>query len=440
MGTAGASAEGVKVSAPKGVWSDLPWYFSYCLYHLFLFPVLAFVGLCRFHREKLKGIGWARLRGGTAPPHPARWVVFVAGALGEARTATSAGMALKDAHPVAVWLQQAQPYRAIRKRVGDTLPVGLAPLNNPFSALIALLRWRPKALVFIEQTSNLHLVMLARMLGVKVVIANVSLTEYRAGKYRRRPFGPKRFKMADLVLAVGEEHRQRLLDLGVHPDRILVTGPPVPPPPKEQDRERWSTEWRQRFGIRNGEPVIVAGSTYPEEEGVLLEAFRRVKQVAPDAKLVLAPRHTSREDLDQVVRQSGLEYELRSRLNGEPAQADVILLDTQGELSHVWGTATVAFVGGSLMRRGPGHSPLEPLSWCVPVTMGPSFEQQTAAVNLCKEWGIVQICADPAVLAETWLAASQNQEYRRAFSERCEEFLTHGSKVYERWWQAICDE
>jgi 3-deoxy-D-manno-octulosonic-acid transferase len=349
-------------------------------------------------------------------------------------------MALKESHPVAVWLQQAQPYRAIRKRVGGAFPVGLAPLNNPVSALVALIRWRPRALIFIEQTNQLHLVMLARLLGVKVVVANVSLTEYRTGKYRKRPFGAKRFQVVDQILAVGKEHRDRLLALGVQPDRILVTGPPVPPPPNARDRERWSSEWRERFGIRNGEPVIVAGSTYPEEERAILEAFRTVKQVAPDAKLILAPRHTSRENVDEIVRQSGISYELRSQLNGTPAKADVILLDTQGELSHVWGAATVAFVGGSLMHRGPGHSPLEPLSWCVPVTMGPSFEQQTATVGLCKEWGIVEICEDPSALARSWLQASQNEEYRRAFSERCEEFLVQGSQVYERWWRALFSE
>jgi 3-deoxy-D-manno-octulosonic-acid transferase len=436
MGTAGARAGRVEASEPKEVWRDLPWYLAYCAYHLLLLPVLACVGLARFRREKLRGIGWRRLIGGTPPSGEGPWLILVAGALGETRTALNAARSLSSHIKTAVWLQQAKPYQVALDAVAG-VPVGLAPLNNPLSALVAVLRWRPQALIFVEGTSNLHLMMVARLLGIPAVIANVSLTEYRMHKYLARPFGAKRFQIADRVLAQGEEHRARLERLGVRSDRISVTGPPIPLLQDEEERSRSIEEWRERLGVRDRDLLVVAGSTYPEEEPALLEAFALVKQRRPDARLVLAPRHTSGDSVDDVLKRSGFEYERRSLLNGKPASADVVLLDTQGELGRVWGVATVAFVGGSLFPGGPGHSPLEPLSWCVPVTIGPEYQQQVAAVGLCREWGVVRICEEPSALAEEWLRAAEDREYRLAFRERCEAFIQAGQDVYQRWWESL---
>lgn len=436
MGTVGAQAGRVEASAPKEVSRDLPWYLAYCAYHILLLPVLAFVGLARFRREKLRGIGWQRLMGGTPPSRPGPWLVLVAGALGETRTALHAARYLSRHMPTAVWLQQSQPYR-VAVCSTQSVPVGLAPLNNPLSALIAILRWRPKALLFIEGTSNLHLMMVARLLGIPAVIANVSLTEYRMQKYLSRPFGAKRFQIADRVLAQGQEHRFRLERLGVREERISVTGPPVPLPTEDEDRRRSIHEWRERLGVRESDLLIVAGSTYPEEEPVLLEAFALVKKRRPDARLVVAPRHTNGNAVDRALRRSGFQFERRSLLNGRPASADVVLLDTQGELGRLWGVATVAFVGGSLLPGGPGHSPLEPLSWCVPVTMGPEYHQQEAAVGVCRDWGVLRICDGPGALAEAWLRASEDDEYRRSFCQRCEAFLDAGQEVYQRWWECV---
>jgi 3-deoxy-D-manno-octulosonic-acid transferase len=57
----------------------------------------------------------------------------------------------------------------------------------------------------------------------------------------------------------------------------------------------------------------------------------------------------------------------------DAAKAEIILLDTIGDLATVYGIADVAFVGGSLLSRG-GHNPLEPAQWSVPIVIGPSFE------------------------------------------------------------------
>ncbi|MER3412909.1 MAG: hypothetical protein C4341_01480 [Armatimonadota bacterium] len=434
MGAAGTRAGRIQVSEPKEVWRDLPWYLAYCAYHLFLLPALACVGLARFRREKLRGIGWRRLAGGAPPKDKGPWLVLVAGALGETRTALNAASYLSRQVRTAVWLQQAKPYQ-VALRASEEVAIGLAPLNNPLSALIAVVRWRPTALMFVEGTSNLHLMMVARLLGIPVVIANVSLTEYRMQKYMARPFGAKRFLIADRLLAQGEVHRARLVRLGVRDDRISVSGPLVPMPQEGEEARRCIREWRER--LRESDLVIVAGSTYAEEEPMLLEAFALVKAQRPMARLVLAPRHTSSDSVDDALKRSGFEYERRSLLNGRPASAPVVLLDTQGELGRLWGVATVAFVGGSLFPHGPGHCPLEPLSWCVPVTMGPEYHQQEAAVEVCREWGVVRICDAPDALAQEWLRAAEDEEYRRAFRERCERFLEAGQEVYQRWWESV---
>jgi 3-deoxy-D-manno-octulosonic-acid transferase len=148
-----------------------------------------------------------------------------------------------------------------------------------------------------------------------------------------------------------------------------------------------------------GRPIVVAGSTVEgesivalikgtdDEESYLLTAYGGRIRNEIGAMLVIAPRHPERFD---EVWNDAIEFptlrasELLSGKRGRDAfarciessliqEADVIVLDTIGDLAAVYGIADVAFVGGSLVRRG-GHNPLEPAQFGVPVVIGPSFE------------------------------------------------------------------
>jgi 3-deoxy-D-manno-octulosonic-acid transferase len=179
--------------------------------------------------------------------------------------------------------------------------------------------------------------------------------------------------------------------------------------------------------------VIVAGSTMRGEEIAVLRAFRRVKAASPDAILILAPRHGERfGEAVQIAADEGFSTVRRTELaiDAEP-RADVIVLDTIGELAQVYQLATVAFVGGSLVETG-GHNILEPAVFGRPVMFGPymsnfgeiaqTFLSNRAAVQVETsrdlEEQLPDLVADPVRRAALGAAARALVEANRGALDR----------------------
>jgi 3-deoxy-D-manno-octulosonic-acid transferase len=137
--------------------------------------------------------------------------------------------------------------------------------------------------------------------------------------------------------------------------------------------------------LPSGAKVLVAGSTLEDEERVLLEAWPAICAKVPNAVMALAPRHPERfARIAALVRERTPALVERSVWDGTAVAAgSVFLLDSIGELASVYGLATLAFVGGSLVPAG-GHNPLEPARFAVPVLMGPHYGNFRDAVDLLR--------------------------------------------------------
>jgi 3-deoxy-D-manno-octulosonic-acid transferase len=137
------------------------------------------------------------------------------------------------------------------------------------------------------------------------------------------------------------------------------------------------------FRIPAGRPVLVAGSTMRGEEVLVLAAFRRLRATAATALLIVAPRHPERfDDVVKLCRSEGYKTLRRSTelaIDAEP-RADVIVIDTIGELATLYQLATVVFVGGSLVPTG-GHNILEPAVFGKPIVFGPYMDNFTEIVQ-----------------------------------------------------------
>ena len=115
----------------------------------------------------------------------------------------------------------------------------------------------------------------------------------------------------------------------------------------------------------------IAASTMPEEEAQILTAFVELRAQHPGLKLLIAPRHPNRfGTVEHLIRTMGFSCGLRSRMQ---LRADVMLLDTIGELASVFKYASVVFMGGTLAPRG-GHNILEPAAFAKPIVFGPHME------------------------------------------------------------------
>jgi 3-deoxy-D-manno-octulosonic-acid transferase len=228
--------------------------------------------------------------------------------------------------------------------------------------------------------------------------------------------------------------------LGADPARVVVTGSlkfdaAALPAAATRGRDRVLRFFR---GGRE-RPIVVAGSTMRGEELPVLRAFRRVKAASPQALLVLAPRHPERfDEAVHLARGEGFATVRRSDLAiDDDPRADVVVLDTIGELAQIYQLATVAFVGGSLVDTG-GHNILEPAVFGRPILFGPSMRNFTeiareflahgAAVQVHSarefEETLVDLLRDPVRRASLGAAASALVEANRGAMHRTVDALT----------------
>lgn len=141
---------------------------------------------------------------------------------------------------------------------------------------------------------------------------------------------------------------------------------------------------RAKAGIAPDRPVLLFGSTHPGEEELVLEALAPFWSEL-NATVVIAPRHIKRiEELESLLKKRKLEYQ---KVSENPAQANkVLLVDTMGELRNFYAIAALAFVGGSLIKRG-GHNLMEPAAFARPIITGPNtfnFRYEMMALNRSK--------------------------------------------------------
>ncbi|MBV8852993.1 MAG: 3-deoxy-D-manno-octulosonic acid transferase, partial [Sinobacteraceae bacterium] len=224
-----------------------------------------------------------------------------------------------------------------------------------------------------------------------------------------------------IIAAQGAEDAERFRSLGADPERTHVTGNlkfdvAVPAAVGAQ-----AARLREQYVL--GRPAWVAGSTHTGEDEQVLEAHRIVRATHPRALLILAPRHPARfaEVADRLQR-SGVSFVRRSHVTDDVphqgmAGAEVLLLDSLGELLDFYAAADVAFVGGSLVPIG-GHNLLEPAALGLPVLTGPYNSNSAEITRLLTEQGAAQIVRDSRQLGERVAALLSDPEQRARIGER----------------------
>ncbi len=203
---------------------------------------------------------------------------------------------------------------------------------------------------------------------VNARISGRSFKGYLSVKYLLRPILEK----INQCCAQSETDAQRLLCLGVNKDKLRITGN------LKFDSlisGKAGVDCRAKLRLMPKEKLFIAASTHPGEEEIILAAFTRLKEGAPDLRLLIAPRHPERSpQICELVKKSGFWPRRTGSLDKEESdrQEDetVFILDTIGELIGFYAIADIVFVGGSLVKKG-GQNILEPASLGKPVLFGP---------------------------------------------------------------------
>ncbi|MDP1571066.1 MAG: 3-deoxy-D-manno-octulosonic acid transferase [Vicinamibacterales bacterium] len=324
-----------------------------------------------------------------------------------------------------------------RRNVPDVDAVFYFPLDFAFVVRRTLDLVRPRLFLMMETEIWPHLLRECHRRGVKTAIVNGRLSSRSYPRYRLvRPLMRRVLAHVDRFCVQSEESARRFVDLGADPARVTVTGslkfdsldaPVAAADVRVRDRVV------RYFRVPASRPVLVAGSTMRGEEAAVLRAFRKLKAAQPGALLILAPRHPERfDDVEQICREEGFRTVRRSELpvDAEP-RADIVVLDTIGELARIYQVATVAFVGGSLVPTG-GHNILEPAVFGKPVVFGPHMQNfaEIAEAFVAHEAGVqvrsageleaalVDLMADPVRRARLGAAARALVEANRGAKDR----------------------
>ncbi len=266
---------------------------------------------------------------------------------------------------------------AKKKYAGRT--VFYCPLDFTWAVNAAMRRVRPSVLVLAELELWPNLVWAARRHGARIAVVNGRLSRRSFDGYRRiRPLVSQLLRSVDCIAVQDETYAERFRALGARAEAVHVTGS-MKYDGAQTDRDNPATRRLAALaGLTAGDTVFLAGSTQEPEEAVALEVFQQLSADWPQLRLIIVPRHPERFDcVARMLDASGVAWQRRTLL--EPAAANpcgtptarVLLVDVVGELGAWWGTAHIAFVGGSLGNRG-GQNMIEPAAYGAAVSFGPN--------------------------------------------------------------------
>jgi len=309
------------------------------------------------------------------------------------------------------------------------------PLDFSWAAREALRRLRPTAVVLVELELWPNFILIAHRAGIPLALINGRVSEHSYRGYTRI-----RFLMARLLgcfealAAQNETYAARLAALGAPEGRLHVTGS-IKFDRVATDRHNLRTaELRCFFGIRESEPVFIAGSTQEPEEAIALDAYGELRKKYPELRLILVPRHKERfEEVARLVESRRLPLIRRSRPDSaaptHPASAPgavegrpVLLLDTLGELAACWGLADVAFVGGSLTNRG-GQNMIEPAGYGAALLFGPNTHNFRDVVELLLAENAATVVYNDAEVVSTVARFLENPAQARAQGTRAQKLV-----------------
>jgi 3-deoxy-D-manno-octulosonic-acid transferase len=286
-----------------------------------------------------------------------------------------------------------------RARVRGSAQTFYFPYDLPWIMDRAIHRLRPRLFITTETEIWPNCVWRLRRYGIPVVLVNGRISDRSFRWYRRfRLLFRRVLGDFDLLCMQSQEMAARARTIGAKEDRICVTGnlkfdQELPDPVDQR-------AWRRRLRIGDEEPTVIAGSTHPGEEEIILRVFGRLATRHRELKLILAPRAPERfEEVEGLIAKTGFSVVRRSRIEkmGSGDSHRVILLDTIGELSQIYGIGHVAFVGGSLIAHG-GHNPLEVAAHGRVVLFGSHMENFRDIGSLMIEGGGAMEVAHEAAL------------------------------------------
>src|SRR3981081_3512730 len=241
------------------------------------------------------------------------------------------------------------------------------PYDAPRYVARFLDHWRPSLALFIESDLWPNLILASAARRLPMVLINGRMSHRSFPRWRRVSNTISallgRF---EVCLAQSQLDADRFAALGSR--NVVTTGNlklDVPAPPADP------AKLERLMSMTRGRPIVVAASTHPGEEEILIEAHRTLAGFFPSLLSVIVPRHPNRgEAIARMITASGLNPSLRSHEDLPTATTDIYVADTMGELGLFYRLAPIVFMGGSRGEHG-GQNPIEAIKLGAAIAHGP---------------------------------------------------------------------
>jgi 3-deoxy-D-manno-octulosonic-acid transferase len=250
---------------------------------------------------------------------------------------------------------------------------------------------RPTKILLVEAEVWPNMIAETKARKIPIALVNARLSPRSEKRFRRfRRFIAPTFHLLDLVCVQNVDDVEKWSALGVDPSKIKQVGSIKFDPEEIRIDPKLARDVLAGFGLEN-RTVILGGSTHSGEEKILGEVFRALRRDFVELLLVIAPRHTERTaEVERDVKEMEFQVALRSQPPAVDPFLNCLLIDTTGELRHWYASATLVFIGKSLLARG-GQNPAEAILAGKPVIFGPHMENfGPLASSLVANGGAIQ--------------------------------------------------
>jgi len=269
------------------------------------------------------------------------------------------------------------------------------PVDVPRAVARFLDHWHPDLAIWVESELWPNLVLATHRRFTPMLLVNARLSAGSLARWRALP-GLVRpvLRAFALCLAQDEVQADRFRRLGARPvasvGDLKAAAAPLAADPAAL------AALRRQIGVR---PVWLAASTHPGEEEIAAAAHTRIARDHPGLLTILAPRHPVRGPaIAKMLHARRLRTARRGTGEAIAADTDIHLADTLGELGLFFRLAGIAFIGGSLVRKG-GHNPFEAARLDCAIVHGPDMANCAAMARALDESGAALTVGDAESLA-----------------------------------------
>ena len=320
--------------------------------------------LYRMVRQRRYRIGWGNRLGRIRRKNPDKKCIWIhAVSVGEVNATRTIIDELRNKFPefeIVVSTTTDTGYARAKAIFGDSMTVIFFPLDFSWIMRQAFERIHPAVCLLMELEVWPNFVHIAKGLNIPVVVVNGRISDRSFSRYKLiRPIAKKIFRQISLILAQTDEYAGRFREISSLDSEVIVTGSLKYDTAVTDEKVEGADAVKTQLGIGD-EKLWVAGGTGVDEEKILLDVYRSLKQddKFSDLRLVIVPRKPERfDEVGQLIEQSGMSLIRYSRVKaGASLSTDnkqaVILGDTMGELRKFYSLATIIFVGRSLVPMG----------------------------------------------------------------------------------------